>query len=45
MELEERLADRLGSKVKVDFRDGRGSLRIQYGSLEDLEKIYRKLMG
>jgi ParB family chromosome partitioning protein len=45
IELEHRLTDRLGSKVRVDFRGGRGSLRIDYASLEDLEKIYRRLMG
>lgn len=45
IELEMRLADRLGSKVKVAFRSGRGSLRIDYASVEDLERIYRRLMG
>lgn len=45
IELEHRLADRLGSKVKVDFRGGGGALHINYSSLEDLEKIYRRLMG
>jgi len=45
IELEHRLADRIGSKVKVEFRAGRGALHIDYASVEDLEKIYRKLMG
>jgi ParB family chromosome partitioning protein len=45
IELEHRLANRLGSKVKVDFRQGHGSLRIDYRDLEDLERIYRRLMG
>lgn len=45
IELEHRLAERLGSKVKVDFRGGRGALRIDYRDLEDLERIYRRLMG
>ncbi len=45
IELEHRLADRLNSKVRVEFRSGRGALHIDYGSIEDLEKIYRKLMG
>jgi ParB family transcriptional regulator, chromosome partitioning protein len=45
IELEIRLADRLGSRVKVDFRSGKGSLRIDYQNLEDLERIYRRLMG
>lgn len=45
IELEMRLADRLGSKVKVNFRNGRGALRIDYRSLEELERIYRRLMS
>ncbi len=45
IELEHRLADRLGSKVKVEFRSGHGTLHIGYSSVEDLEKIYRRLMG
>jgi ParB family chromosome partitioning protein len=45
IELELRLAERLGSKVRVDFRQGKGALRIDYRSLEELEKIYRRLMG
>ncbi|HSL25501.1 MAG TPA: ParB/RepB/Spo0J family partition protein [Acidimicrobiia bacterium] len=45
IELEHRLAERLGSRVRVDFRGGRGTVQINYASLEDLEKIYRRLMG
>ena len=45
IELEMRLADRLGSKVKVDWKGGRGSMHIDYRSLEDLERLYRRLMG
>jgi ParB family chromosome partitioning protein len=45
IELEHRLADRIGSKVKVEFRGGRGALHIDYASVEDLEKIYRRLMS
>lgn len=45
IELEMRLADRLGCKVKVDFRQGRGAMRIDYKSLEELERIYRQLMS
>ena len=45
IELEHRLAERLNSKVTVDFGGGRGALHIAYGSLEELEKIYRKLMA
>ena len=45
IELEMRLAERLGNKVRVDFRQGKGALRIDYRSLEELEKIYRRLMS
>lgn len=45
VELEMRLADRLGSPIKVEFRNGRGAVHIRYGSLEELEKLYRRLMG
>lgn len=45
VELEHRLADRLGSQVKVEFRSGRGVVHLKYGSLEDLERLYRKLMS
>ncbi|MGH8957777.1 MAG: ParB/RepB/Spo0J family partition protein [Acidimicrobiia bacterium] len=45
IELEMRLAERLGNRVRVDFRGGKGALRIDYRSLEDLEKIYRRLMS
>jgi ParB family chromosome partitioning protein len=45
IELESRLADRLESKVRVEFRNGRGALRIDYGSLEQLERLYRRLMN
>jgi ParB family transcriptional regulator, chromosome partitioning protein len=43
IELEKRLADRLGSKVKIDYRTGRGKVEIRFGSLADLERIYRIL--
>lgn len=45
VELELRLADRLGAPIKVEFRNGRGAVHIKYGSLEELEKLYRRLMG
>ena len=44
VELEMRLADRLGNPIKVEFRSGKGTVKIKYGSLEELEKLYRKLM-
>jgi ParB family chromosome partitioning protein len=45
IELEQRLAEKLGTKVKVDYRGGRGSLHLRYGSLEELERIFRRLMS
>lgn len=43
IELEKRLADRLGSRVKIDYRNEKGKVEIRFGSLEDLERIYRIL--
>jgi ParB family chromosome partitioning protein len=42
--LEERLADRLGSTVRIDYgRRGGGRLTIRFGNLDELERIYRSL--
>ncbi len=43
IELEERLQDRLGTRVKIDFRGKSGKITITYTSPEDLERIYRHL--
>lgn len=43
IELEKRLSHRLGSKVKIDYRNQKGKVEIRFGSLEDLERIYRTL--
>lgn len=43
IELEKRLADRLGSRVKIEYRNKKGKVEIRFGSLEDLERIYRIL--
>lgn len=43
IELEKRLGDRLGSKVKISYRNQKGKVEIKFGSLEDLERIYRTL--
>ena len=43
IELEKRLADILGSRVQIKYRDQRGRVEIRFGSLEDLERIYRRL--
>jgi ParB family chromosome partitioning protein len=43
IELEDKLQDRLGTKVKIDYRGKGGRITIRYGSAEDLERIYRHL--
>jgi ParB family chromosome partitioning protein len=45
VELELRLKDRLEAPTKVEYRSGRGAVHIKYGSLEELERLYRRLMG
>ncbi|MEZ5175069.1 MAG: ParB/RepB/Spo0J family partition protein [Acidimicrobiia bacterium] len=45
IELEERLQDRLGTKVKIDYRGKGGRITIRYTSSDDLERIYRHLFG
>jgi len=40
--LEERLAERLGTSVKIDYsKRGGGKMSIKFASLDDLERIYR----
>ncbi|HJQ76006.1 MAG TPA: ParB/RepB/Spo0J family partition protein [Acidimicrobiia bacterium] len=43
IELEKRLADRLGSRVKITYKNEKGKVEIRFGSLSDLERIYRSL--
>jgi ParB family chromosome partitioning protein len=43
IELEQKLQDRLGTKVKIDYRGKGGRITIKYASSEDLERIYRHL--
>lgn len=44
--LEERLAETLGTTVKIDYsKRGGGKMMIKFGSLDDLERIYRGLLG
>lgn len=45
IELEERLADRLGTVVQIRPRGEGGRLVIRYASLDDLEQIYRALFS
>jgi len=45
IELEKRLGERLGAAVKIDYRNEKGKLEIKFGSLEELERIYRSFTG
>ena len=45
IELEERLADHLGTKVKIDYGKRGGKLTVRFSSLDDLERIYRSFFG
>lgn len=41
IELEKRLGDRLGTKVRISYRNQKGKVEIRFGSIEELERIYR----
>jgi ParB family chromosome partitioning protein len=45
LELEERLGERLGAPVEISYRGRRGRLVVTFGSLDDLERIYRTFLG
>jgi ParB family chromosome partitioning protein len=45
IELEERLADHLGTKVKIDYGKRGGKVTVRFSSLDDLERIYRSFFG
>ena len=45
IELEERLAERLGTRVDIEHTATGGRMVIRYRSLDDLERIYRHLFG
>jgi ParB family transcriptional regulator, chromosome partitioning protein len=42
-ELEDKLRDRLGTKVTVNYRSGRGTIRIEFYTDDDLERIVEAL--
>jgi len=44
-DLEELLEDRLNTRVKVDMGGKRGRLVIEFATLDDLERIYRVIIG
>lgn len=41
IELEQRLAEQLGTKVKIYYKNNRGRVTLSFKSLDDLERIYR----
>lgn len=43
IELEDRLAEQLETRVRIDHGSRGGKVTIRYGSLDDLERIYRLL--
>ncbi len=45
IELEKRLGNHLDAKVKISYRNRRGKVEIRFGSVEDLERIYRIMSG
>ncbi len=45
LELEELLSTYLNTRVKVDIQNRRGRLVVDFATLEDLERIYRAMMG
>lgn len=44
-EIEQELTRKFDRKIKIDARGTRGTIRIEYTSAEDFEKIYRMLLG
>ncbi len=45
IELEELLSTHLNTRVKVDIQNRRGRLVVEFATLEDLERIYRAMVG
>jgi ParB family transcriptional regulator, chromosome partitioning protein len=45
LELEELLSSHLDTRVKVDLSAKRGRLLVEFATLEDLERIYRQILG
>ena len=45
IELERRLADRFGTKVKINYRKEKGKVEISFKSLSELERLYRSFIG
>jgi ParB family transcriptional regulator, chromosome partitioning protein len=45
LELEELLSNYLDTRVKVDLSSRRGRLMVEFATIEDLERIYRQMLG
>jgi ParB family transcriptional regulator, chromosome partitioning protein len=45
LELEELLSNHLNTRVKVDMGGKRGRVLIDFATLEDLERIYKLMVG
>jgi len=45
LELEDLLSTHLETRVKVDLSAKRGRLMVEFATLEDLERIYRQMLG
>lgn len=43
IELEKRLSDQLGAPVKISYRNEKGKVEIRFGSVSELERIYRSM--
>lgn len=42
IELEQRLSEQLDTKVKIQYRNNKGRVTLNFTSLDDLERIYRR---
>jgi ParB family chromosome partitioning protein len=45
LELEELLSAHLNTRVKVDMSTRRGRVVVEFATLEDLERIYKLMVG
>jgi ParB family chromosome partitioning protein len=45
LDLEELLGDHLNTRVRIDMGRGRGRVLIDFATLDDLERIYRVIIG
>lgn len=45
IELEQRLTEALGTKVSINYKRKKGRVQINFGSLDELERIYRLIFS